>query len=207
MMHPQKSFGPLAIAFACLLGACGGDASEEADQAEVPQEEGLVLDSTDFVGIEAENVSFNLHWVQGPVNREPSRLAPPVNEIQEITTVEGAEFDRVIFHLANPEAEVPGYALAWSDTTVVNCQTNEPVSIVGDQKLRVRITAASIQPPALRPQDPRYENLQALASTCPREGVLEWHFGVREQAQIRVIEMRAPRRLVVDVRHDPPGRE
>jgi hypothetical protein len=58
----------------------------------------------------------------------------------------------------------------------------------------------------LGPQDPRYENLQAFASTCVREGgLLEWQFGVRQQAQVRVIEMRAPRRLILDIRHGPPG--
>ena len=164
----------------------------------------MVLDSADFAGIEAANVTFNLHWVPGPVNRDPERLAPPVNEVQEVTTVEAEEYDRVIFHLG--EGGIPGYSIEWTEEPAVDCNSQQPVQIAGERRLVLRLTAASVLPSALGPQDPRYENLQALASTCVREGgALEWQFGVREQAQVRVIEMRQPRRLVVDVRHDPPS--
>jgi hypothetical protein len=187
------------------MAACGGDDSAEQadDLGAPPPDEGLVLDSADFAGIEAANVSFNLHWVQGPVNRDAERLAPPVNEIQDVTTLEGATFDRVIFHMG--EGGIPGYQITWTDSATVDCETKEPVSLVGEKKLHLRLTAVNVVPTAIRPLDPRYENLQGVAPTCVLNGAIEYTFGVREQAQIRVIEMRAPRRLVVDVRHDPPS--
>jgi hypothetical protein len=192
---------------ALLFGACGGDeAPATGEQPDAPQNEGLVLDSADFAGIEAANVTFNLHWTQGAVNRDPERLAPPVNEVQEVTTLEGEDYDRVIFHLG--EGSIPGYSLTWVEEPAVHCESGEAIQIAGERRLLLRLTAATALPSALGPQDPRYENLQAFASTCVREGgALEWQLGVREQAQVRVIEVRNPRRLVVDVRHDPPSGE
>ena len=189
-----------------MVAACGGgdDAAEQAEEPGAPPpEEGLVLDSTDFAGIEEANVSFNLHWVPGPVNRDAERLAPPVNELQDITTLEGGTFDRVIFHLG--EGGIPGYQIAWTDSATVNCETKEPVNVAGEEKLQVRLTSLSSVPTAIKTLDPRYTNLQALAPSCLIEGSIEYTFGAREQTQVRVIELRAPRRLVVDVRHDPPS--
>jgi hypothetical protein len=189
-----------------LIAACaGGDSGEQVDDAGAPApDEGLVLDSADFAGIEGENVTFNLHWVSGPVNRDAERLAPPVNQIQDVTSLEGEDFDRVIFHLG--EGGIPGYQITWPDTASIDCATKAPETVVGEEKLRIRLLGASIVPTAVKPLDPRYENLQALAPTCVQEGgVIEYTFGTREQTQVRVIEMRAPRRLVIDVRHDAPG--
>ena len=205
MMCYRNAPRALALLLVGLIAACGGgDSAEQAEEPGAPPpEEGLVLDSADFAGIEEANVSFNLHWVQGPVNRDAERLAPPVNEIQDVTTLEGATFDRVIFHLG--EGGIPGYQITWTDSATVDCGTKAPVNVAGERKLQVRLTAVSAVQTAVRPLDPRYENLQALAPTCVVEGSIEYTFGASEQAQIRVIEMRAPRRLVVDVRHDPPS--
>jgi hypothetical protein len=196
-----------ALLLVGLLHACGGDdAPEQTEEVAPPpaQDEGMVLASDDFAGIEEANVTFNLHWVQGPVNRDPERQSPPVNEIQEVTTLAGSTFDRVIFRLG--EGSIPGYAITWTDSPTVNCTTNQPVEVAGARKLTVRLLAVTAVPAAVRAQDPRHENLQAVAHTCTQDtGVVEYTFGVNEQAQVRVIEMRDPRRLVVDVRHDPPG--
>jgi hypothetical protein len=196
----------LPLLLAGLIAACGGgeDTAEQADMEAPPPDEGLVLDSADFAGLEAENVAFNLHWVSGPVNRDAARLAPPVNEIQDVTTLEGATFDRVIFQLG--EGGIPGYQIMWTDSATVDCATKAPVNVVGEKKLHLRLTAVTAVPNAVKALDPRYENLQALAPTCVQEGgVIEYTLGTHEQTQVRGIERRAPRRLVFDVRHDPPG--
>ena len=205
MTEPQIARRAFALLLAGLFAACGGDAPEAGGETEQPPAEGAVLESADFVGIEEANVTFNLHWVPGPVNRDASRLAPPVNEIQQVTTIEGEDFDRVIFHLG--EGDVPGYSISWNEEPVTDCVSSQPVTLVGDHKLRVQLTSVTAVPDALRPQDPRYDNLRSLAVSCRREeGMLEWHFGANQHAQLRVIEMRSPRRLVVDVKHEAaPG--
>ena len=207
MMRYRNALRLLSILLVGSIAACGG--GESAEQAEdlgaPPPDEGLVLDSTDFAGIEAENVAFNLHWVAGPVNRDAERLAPPVNEMQDVTTLEGETFDRVIFHLG-AQGGIPGYQIMWTDSIPVDCTTQAAANVVGEKKLFLRLTSVTAGPTAVKPLDPRYENLQAITPTCVQEGgVIEYLFGAHEQTQVRVIEMRAPRRLVVDVRHDPPN--
>jgi hypothetical protein len=48
-------------------------------------------------------------------------------------------------------------------------------------------------------------NLQGVALTCVGDGELEWHLGVAESGELRVVEMRNPQRLVVDLRRPGAG--
>ena len=192
-----------AVLLTLPLAACGGGdepspAGETAD-ATSAEIEGRELAGDDFVGIEEQNVAFNLPWAPGPVMREPSRLAPPVNEVQEVTTIEGDGFDRVIFRMA--DGQIPGYELAWAEEPPTDCESDAPVSLEGESHLRVRLRSANMAAGVMDEAEPGYENLRSLAATCVREGDALWHFGVRRQTQVRVMEMHSPRRLVVDVRH------
>lgn len=201
-MSQHRAHWTPAVLLALSLASCGGgdEPSTAGGAADAPPEvEGRELAGDDFVGIEEQNVAFNLHWSDGPVTREPTRLAPPVNEIQEVTTVEGDGFDRVIFRLG--EGQIPGYELAWAEEPPAGCGGDAPVSVEGESHLRVRLRSANTAAGVVESAEPGYENLRALASTCVREGDAVWHFGVRQQAQVRVMEMHSPRRLVVDVRH------
>jgi hypothetical protein len=46
-------------------------------------------------------------------------------------------------------------------------------------------------------------NLKGVAQTCAEDERLDWQLGVADSAQVRVMEMRSPPRLVVDVRQGP----
>jgi hypothetical protein len=46
-------------------------------------------------------------------------------------------------------------------------------------------------------------HLKGVAQTCVEDDQLVWHLGVVDSAQVRVLEMRSPPRLIVDVRRAP----
>jgi hypothetical protein len=194
-----------ALLLTALVAACGAeDAPPPEDTMGPPPEEGRTLLANDFVGIEEHNVAFNLHWVEGPVNRDPTGTGSPVTEVEEVSTMEGRGFDRVIFHFA--EGEFPGYQLSWAEGAPSECASGAAVTVSGERFLRVRLHPVTATDRAMNASEPGFENLSALAPTCAGEGEVEWHLGVRRHAQVRVLEMREPRRLVVDVRHEAaPG--
>lgn len=204
MTSLKRPFRILPLVALSLVWACGGDAPSTSDgSGDVPSgpAAGVELEVDDYVGIEAENVSFNLNWANGPVNREPSRLAPPVNDLQAVTTVEGEGFDRVIFHFGQ-DGQVPGYELAWVEGEPVDCDGAAVSGIDGERHLLVRLRSVGAEDDVLRPVDAGFDNLKALASTCRQGNESVWHFGVERAAQVRVFEMHSPRRLVVDVSHE-----
>lgn len=197
-----RSLPSLSLLLLGLLAGCDSGAREEPETQpaeEAPEPEGTVLETEDLEGLEEENVAFNLHWVGGPVNREPTPGVPTAT-LEEVTTLETGSFDRVVYRFA--EGPLPGYNLTWAEQPPVECSTGEAVSLDGQRHLRVALRSASTSGSAMEdlPQ-PAHVNLKGLALTCAREGELEWHLAVADSAQIRVVEMRNPGRLVVDVRH------
>jgi len=197
----MHKFGAVVTAvFLGLLTACG-----PSDQGAGAPEEGVTAETTvlagdDLAGLEEDNVVFNLQWVSGPVNREPTPGGAP-SQLELLTTVPAEGFDRVVF--AFSEGAFPGYEIGWAEDGARDC-AGESVDIAGDRHLRVRLrmlTAPAGVGEALQVTHP---NLQAVALTCRDGAELEWHLGFRDSAQVRVVEMRAPSRLVVDVQHGQP---
>lgn len=202
-MKPNQPVPPAsALLLLALLVACGPDERAEPEASgprEIPPESQInVLEPDDLAGLEEENVVFNLHWVGGPVNRNPAPDAETTT-VEAVSTLAATGFDRAVFRFA--EGSFPGYAVEWTEEPPVDCATGQPAEVPGERHLRVVLRPATVGGDAARPQLPAHPNLQALASTCSREGEAEWHLGVQGTAQVRVVEMREPQRLVVDVQH------
>lgn len=200
-MHarPAPLLFALLLVVACEPGAPPEEpGSEEAAPPAQQEEEGLGRD--DFVGIERQDVVFNLPWVGGPVNREPT--GPPATvSLEDVTTHGGTGFDRIVFHFA--EGAFPGYNLAWAEEAPVACESGEAAQLEGERWLRVRLEPASAAGDGAPDAPADLTNVQDVALTCSREDALVWHLGVADSAQVRVMELRRPERLVVDVRHAP----
>ena len=118
-------------------------------------------------------------------------------------------FDRIVFEF---EEHLPGYEVAYVDQPVRECGTGEVVPIEGDGWLRVRFEPARAHEldgeRARATIADRSRRLDALPMateahlTCDHEGVLEWVVGVRSPNRYRVLELREPARLVVDILQD-----
>ncbi|MDI1481780.1 hypothetical protein [Polyangium sp. y55x31] len=153
--------------------------------------------------------------------KEPGDTAPEAFEgtaaaiekkIPEVHTVElrsvragrHAAFDRVVFEFSGA---LPGYRVEYIDKPVRRCGTGDVVTLAGDGWLRVRMTPARAHDEAGRPtlspveERPKLPVLLQLAPTCDFEGELTWVLGVGSPNRYRVLELRDPPRIVVDVKH------
>jgi hypothetical protein len=132
-----------------------------------------------------------------PRNTEPSML----------TAVRAAAhegYDRVVFEF---RGAAPGYHVEYIDRPVRDCGAGEPRPIAGDGWLEVRFFPANAHDEQGRPTVPFGElrpnlpNVVEVERTCDFEAVVTWVLGTRSPKHYRVLELSAPTRFVVDVRH------
>ena len=185
--------------------ACDTTPGEEAGEAPgegaaAPEEGGLA--SYGLNALEEQRVAFTLPWVGGPVNREPTTGADAVT-LEEVTLLEGAGFDRVLFRFS--EGAFPGYNLEWAPEPPVDCLSEQPIQMEGLRYLRILLRSVEGGQGDPEPGFERVEgsNPAGIAVTCIGDGDLTWHLGLVESGDLRVVEMRDPLRLLVDVRR--PG--
>jgi hypothetical protein len=124
--------------------------------------------------------------------------------LRAVRTASRENFERVVFEFAG--ARVPGYSVEYVDRPVRQCGSGEPVPVAGDAWLRVRLTPANAHTEAgaatVKERDRRlnYPNLKELKILCDFEAEVEWVLGLSAPARYRVLELKNPARLVVDVK-------
>lgn len=125
-------------------------------------------------------------------------------ELQSVRAARHEGFDRVVFEFAG---SLPGYRVEYIDKPVRRCGTGDAVEVAGQGWLKVRMTPAQAHDEKGRPTAGKTEPrpglpiLQQLEATCDFEGELSWVLGVAKPNRYRVLELKDPPRLVVDVRH------
>ena len=129
--------------------------------------------------------------------------------LRSVRTASHPEFDRVVFDFG--EGRVPGYHIEYIDRPVRQCGSGNTVDVQGDGWLRVRLEPArahefrddtlAVVTVTERNRALSHPNLRQLVLTCDFEAQVEWVLGVGSPMRYRVMELSAPARLVVDVRH------
>jgi hypothetical protein len=129
--------------------------------------------------------------------------------LREVRTARHPGFDRVVFELEGDR--MPGYHLEYIDRPVRQCGSGDPVPVRGDGYLRIRLDPAHAH--VFEGERPRatggdrdrrgldHPNLVQLTLICDFEAQVEWVLGLRSPEPYRVLELREPTRLVLDVRH------
>jgi hypothetical protein len=113
-------------------------------------------------------------------------------------------FERVVFEFE--EGRLPGYHIEYVDRPIRQCGSGDAVAVAGDGWLEVRFEPAYAHTEEGRPtitarsQRPNLPNLKQLELTCDFEAHVTWVLGVGSPNRYRVLELRDPARLVVDVR-------
>jgi hypothetical protein len=128
-----------------------------------------------------------------------------------LTAVRGARhegYDRVVFQFRNL---APGYDVRYVTRPVVQDGSGRVVSVNGAYLLRVRMSSALdadlSKPTAPRTYtgptriSPRTPEVAQLVRSGAFEGVLTWVIGLRDRVDFRVTTLRAPARIVVDLRN------
>ncbi len=128
--------------------------------------------------------------------------------VTDVRTAENPGFDRVVFEFDGAVAS--GYHVEYVDRPLRECGSGRTVEVPGDGWLRVRLQPArshefdgerATVTVADRDRRPDLPNLVALRQLCDFEGQVEWVLGVRSPERYRVIDLREPGRVVVDVLH------
>ena len=116
-------------------------------------------------------------------------------------------FDRVVFEFLG--VQLPAYKIEYIDKPVHACGSGDEVPFAGDAWLSVLFTAAQAHAPEGdatipmkdRTQSPNLAVVKDLKLICDYEGEVEWVLGNTSPNKYRVLELKDPTRLVVDIKH------
>jgi len=219
---------PARILFLLVaLPACGSEPRASTAQAVQAVDTAIrplarePLTEADLVGLEMTNLSVELPWTTNAINRSPNPVAPrSMVESVEVTGYEG--FDRMTFTFSS-DAPAPGYeirlvppglAVRCGEGTDSEADSEEPDAqpvaehapdLAGNQFLVLRLRPARIIDQGRRTMSIGIEvydltRVYEAGISCDADDVITWIAGLREEASVRVLEMRSPRRLVIDIR-------
>jgi hypothetical protein len=125
--------------------------------------------------------------------------------LKEVRAAQHAGYDRVVFEFEG--AELPGYHLEYIDKPVRQCGSGNAVSLKGDAWLEIRFTPAAAHTedgePTVknREQSPNLKIIREMKSTCDFEADVTWVLGAASPNKYRVLELKNPTRLAVDIKH------
>ena len=144
----------------------------------------------------------NREWTAATVKLERASLKPVT--LRSVREGKNEGFDRVVFEFAG--TQVPGYQVEYVDKPVVQCGSGNPIPSRARAGSEVRLTPAQAHEGgkvtvAERERKPALPVIQELKLTCDFEGEVTWVLGNTGPSKYRVMELREPTRLVVDVQH------
>lgn len=125
--------------------------------------------------------------------------------LKKVRTAQHGGYDRLVFEFGG--AELPSYHIEYIDKPVRQCGSGKPVELAGDGWLEIRFEPANAHTEDGKPSVGKRELktghkiVRELKLTCDFEAVVAWVAGVATPNRYRVLELRDPSRLVVDVRH------
>jgi hypothetical protein len=200
------------LLWAALLGlaACGGQQKTD-DASSSPSHDAVVkerepLTDADLAGLDASTLGVELPWTLNAVTRSQTPAAARATLLSaEVSGSEG--FDRVVFTFSG-DTPFPGYRvqLQKADSTSVCPDEGKPTDLKGSSRLVVSIApgrntgvdGATTVP--LGTRSVSQARFVEAGLTCADDHSLTWAAGLTQGAEVRVMEFRKPRRLVVDVR-------
>jgi hypothetical protein len=120
-------------------------------------------------------------------------------------TARHGNYDRVVFEFEG--AEMPSYHIEYVDKPVRSCGSGEVVPLAGNGWLEIRFNPANAHGengyPTVtdRERSPNLPIIKEMKITCDFEADVEWVLGVSSPNKYRVLELKNPTRLVVDIKH------
>jgi hypothetical protein len=122
--------------------------------------------------------------------------------LRSVRVARNEGFDRVVFEFDG--AQVPGYQIEYVDKPIIKCGSGDPTEVAGQSWLQVHLTPAQAHEGGQATITERERKaglpvIQELELTCDFEGDVTWVLGNAHPNKFRVMELREPTRLVVDV--------
>jgi hypothetical protein len=129
--------------------------------------------------------------------------------LEDVRLGRHAGYDRIVFEFRH--GSMPGYHIEYIDKPAYSCGSGEAVWLAGDGWLRVSFDATQAHDDQGRSTvgyRGRVVNLpivKEVQNTCDFKGEGTWVLGVSSPNNYRVLKLKHPTRLVVDIKHEPPS--
>ncbi|MDP2957134.1 MAG: hypothetical protein Q8N53_11990 [Longimicrobiales bacterium] len=197
----------LLLVVVATLAACGG--SSDGNSASMPTDTFIKtpgrepLTETDLAGIAPTELSLELPWTQNQVIRNAAAGAPAAS-IQGAEVVAHEAFDRVTF-LLDASLPLPGYEISLAAAgSPLTCGA-QPLELTAGRTLVVRFAPARANAEGETWLPVRMANTTASRMTragvaCDDGTTMVWVAELAQGGEVRVLELREPSRIAVDVR-------
>jgi hypothetical protein len=205
-------FRSLLLASLLVIVACGGEATTREDAPQVPPQDTQYtpiprepLTESDLAGLAMTDLSIELSWTTNRVRRGPVEHAARAS-LQAAEVSAHDDFDRVLFRFTD-STPFPGYEISLADSAFsVPCGDNgAPYEFTGERAILIRLTPArasegdeTFVSAGVRPVS--QTRFQEAGLVCEDERTVTWVATLAAGDQVRVLELRSPNRLAVDVR-------
>lgn len=142
-----------------------------------------------------------------PQEKRKPQQEPAV--LKEVRTGKHEDFDRIVFEFSGKET--PGFNVRYTDKPVTTCGAGEAVRLSADNVLLVQMMPAHAHDEqgnatvSDRDRTLDLPNLKQAKLICDFEADVQWALGVSKRKAYRVLELKDPSRLVVDIKHSRPS--
>ncbi|MBK9153899.1 MAG: hypothetical protein IPM25_06725 [Chloracidobacterium sp.] len=208
----------LAIAFVIFISACGNQPQRlDTDKSAPRPEDQATNNQTPPDGPADQSGSITKPTLDDEIGNiadsagtagVTEKKNPNINAVaimSDVRTARHANYDRMVFEFLGPN--MPTYHIEYIDKPVRSCGSGDVVSLAGDGWLEVRFTDAQAHAPEGdatikdRQRSPNLPIVKDLKITCDFEAEVTWVAGVASPNRYRVIELKNPTRLAIDIRH------
>ena len=202
MLFARLHLSPTVLLLLAALCACDRESEGERLGDTPPPDGTAAVESTlaNTNNVSALSNPDTAGWTAGLTAKPGSEMAT----LLDVRAASHDEYERIVFSFG--PGPMPGYKVEYVDKPIRQCGSGEVVDLPGDAWLSIRLEPANAHTEEGKPTvAPRsrvldYENLKALNMICDFEGQVEWVAAASAPQRYRTLELKEPRRLVVDVK-------
>jgi hypothetical protein len=205
-------FRSLLVASFLTITACGGEETAREAAPAVPgqdtQDTSITrepLTESDLLGLAMIDVSVEIPWTTNRVRRRPVEHASRASLMAaEASGHDG--FDRVLFRFTDT-TPFPGYEIefAEADASIPCGENGAPYELSGQRAVVIRFTPARASEGdetfvSTGVRTVSQTRFQEAGLVCEDERTVAWVATLAAGDHVRVLELRGPNRLAVDIR-------
>jgi len=199
--HPAVIRGIGFVTLSLLLIACGDKTAREQETDPAAAQE--KRDSQELAQIPKPDTSGTGRWTAN--TRSSRREITEVALLGDIRTSTQPEYERIVFVFRS--ASLPNWHIEYIDKPVRSCGSGEVVELAGQAWLEIRLEPTNAHDTSGHPTTPwrekqfSYRTLREMKLTCDFEAVTTFVAGFSFPGKYRVLELKDPTRLVVDIQN------
>lgn len=205
-MHPVRHFRSSLLLLTVAVAACGGSSGDAASMpvdSLIKPVEREPLTEMDLAGLTLAELVLELPWTANKVVRDAAPGAPP-SSIRGADVSGGERFDRVTF-LLGEGGPVPGYEISIAAAGASVSCGEQPLPLTAERSLVVTFRPAGTAGEdgarvPVRMADTGASRMSRAGVACDTGDTVVWVAELAQGDQVRVLELREPGRIAVDVR-------